>query len=106
MVFKFYVQRGRWYFKKIEMEAGADTLLDYLADGEEELELDIRVVPFDGSSILKYQNISEVQSGAYYYVEHYRNTRLDLLVWISDSFIFLFDEFKIPPFFHFSKVNK
>lgn len=87
------------------MLSGADTLLDFLAEGTDDLTLHIRTSPFQDAEQLKYQNMGDNNfTGAYYYIEYCKGIRVDLIVWLSDEFLFLFEENQIPSYFYFKKV--
>lgn len=102
----FYVRKGKWYFRDIEMQSGADMLLDFIADGKTEITLNINTAPFKGADEMKYQHLGDTGEvwGGYYYVETYKEHRIDLLVHLSDEFIFLFREIPIPPRFYFKLI--
>lgn len=101
---KFHVNRGKWFFRDIEMESGADLLLDFIADGKTEITLSISTAPTEGCDVMKYQHLDETQSGAYYYVENYKDFRIDLVVRLSEAFIYLFRELPIPHRFYFKPI--
>jgi hypothetical protein len=101
---KFYIERGRWYFRKKEMISGADTLLDYISDGDKQITLEIKETPFKNASQLKYQSMAELKEGAYYYIEYYEDIRKDIIEWLSDDFIFLFGYETFPTYFYFKKI--
>jgi len=104
--FKFYKESdGRWYIdlpewtgskSELEMVAGADNMLDYMAEGNNEVHAYISETAFEGSDILKLKGLADdIGNGAYYLMKNYKGIELNLSMWICDVCLFVFNN-KFP----------
>lgn len=99
------MKNGQWNFENTTIATGADLLFDYIADGRTRLHLDVRSSPFEDATELNYMGMAEDHlSGAYYYIEHYRGTRVDLVVFFTDEFLFI-PELTLPKTIYIKKIN-
>jgi hypothetical protein len=100
--FRFYKEAdGRWYIDlpewtgskaDLEMVAGADAMLDYMAEGGNEVNAYISEQEFEGCDYLRLEGKAEdIGSGAYYFMQKYRGIHIDLRVWLCDVTLFVFN---------------
>ena len=97
--FCFYKEpHGTWYIDLPEypgpkgdlaMVAGADDMLDYLAKGGKQVEVEMSELPFDGALVLDLVRIGEPGGGAYYKPVNYSIQS----VWLCDVTIFALQKF-------------
>ena len=107
--FRFYrvPETGRWYVDlpewegevaDLEMVMGADTFLDILAQGEDQVFVTLSVVPEEGDDKLvliepgKLEG-PEMGEGAWYKLESYRGIEYGLSMWLCDVTTFVFGYF-------------
>lgn len=99
--FKFYKEAdGRWYVDlpewpgskaDLEMVAGADAMLEYMAEGEGEVRVYISEEEFEGAETLRLEGKAEdIGSGAYYFMQRYRGINIDLKMWLCDVVLFIY----------------
>lgn len=86
----------------LQMVQGADTLLEYLAEGKERLALRFSIKPFEGASLMERMYVCETD-GAYYFIHSYNNIEINLPFWLCDVTKFVFGEF--PENIYFTKVK-
>lgn len=108
--YKFYKEAsGRWYIDlpfypgtqaDLEMVAGADSMLDYMAEGENKVSLLISEEEFEGGDLLGLTDILE--SGANYNLMIYRGVLLNINMWLCDVTKFVFGKF--PERLYISKI--
>lgn len=104
---RWYVDLPEWTGDKSELEmvSGADDMLNYMSDGENEVLLSVSVLPFDGSDKLIFlEEANELGNGAYYKLPIYRGIQIDLIMWLCNVTKFIFAD-KFPPILYFSKIN-
>ena len=109
--YKFYKEApNRWYIDlpewkgskaDLEMVAGADHMLDYMAEGENEVYLVISEEWFERADSLKLLQLNEY-SGADYFLEKYRGIDIQLKMWLCDVTKFVFGKF--PETIYISKI--
>ncbi len=82
---KWYVVLPEWTGRKsaLQMVSGADTLLDYMAEGKHEVTMYVEEEPFDGSECLTLIKKC-FWNGADYRIDTYKNYELNLKVWLCD----------------------
>lgn len=113
--FKFYKESdNRWYVDlpewtgtkaDLEMVAGADAMLEYMAEGNNEVSLYISEQEFDGCDHLRLEcKADDIGSGAYYFMQKYRGIQIDLRMWLCDVVLFVFDG-KFPTSIFISVTN-
>ena len=101
--FKFYKDEGTWYVDLPEWEgsradlamvSGADTMLDIISQGENDIKVLLSTEDFDGSNRLEFLRKSpEVGEGSWYLMKTYKGIEYDLELWLCDVTIFVFGEF-------------
>jgi hypothetical protein len=100
--FRFYKESdGRWYVDlpewpgskaDLEMVAGADAMLDYMAEGGNEVRLYISEKEFEGGDCLRLEGKAEdIGSGAYYFFHKYRGIHIDLRIWLCDVVLWVYE---------------
>ena len=99
--YKFYKEAsGRWYIDlpfypgtqaDLEMVAGADSMLDYMAEGENKVSLCISEEEYEGGDLLELIEI--LQSGANYYLMICKGVLLNINMWLCDVTKFVFGKF-------------
>jgi hypothetical protein len=96
----WFVDLPEWTGEKweLEMVSGADTFLDILSQGENEVHVTMSKEPFDGCEILHFQELgrlegSEMGTGAWYFLQNYSGIDYTLKMWLCDVTIFVFGEF-------------
>ena len=111
---RFYKEKtGRWYVdlpdwkglkEELEMVAGADSMLEHMAEGNSDVMLLISETPFDNSDVLSFNNLAtEIESGAFYRMEKYKGEEINLEMWLCDVTLFVFGKF--PEKLYVSKVD-
>jgi len=111
---KFYKETsGRWYVdlptwtgdkSELEMVYGADTMLDFISEGEDHVWMLLSVDKFDNSDELKFIRLAtELENGAFYEMKNYRGFEINLTPWLCDVTKFVFGDF--PEVIYFSKIN-
>jgi len=102
MNYKFYKEEdNRWYIDlpewtgskaDLEMVGGADTMLDYMAEGEFSVTLSISETEIDGYDLLSFvRETIEWENGAFYFLKAYNGIELNLEVWLCDVTRFVFN---------------
>jgi len=102
---------GRWYIDlpdwqgvkaDLEMVEGADTMLDYVGEGRNEVELTLAEEPFENSTALRLiEDYKDHVGGGIYLLEEYEGKTLNQQMWLCDVTRFVFG--KLPPFIYFKK---
>lgn len=101
--FRFYKEsNGRWYVdlpewtgrkEALEMVLGADSMLLYMAEGNDEVTLNISESYFENSDKLKFvMSAVDIGEGAYYRIEKYRGIEIGLDLWLCDVMLFVFND--------------
>lgn len=109
---KFYKEtNGRWYVdlpewpgskSDLEMVYGADTMLDYISEGEFDITLYVSEKEFENSNKLEYIRMAdEMENGAFYKINKYNGIDFEQEIWLCDVLKFVFDGF--PELLFFSK---
>lgn len=101
--FKFYKDEGTWYVDLPEWEgsradlamvSGADTMLDIISQGENDIKVLLSTEDFDGSNRLEFIRESpEVGEGSWYLMKTYKGIEYNLELWLCDVTIFVFGGF-------------
>lgn len=94
---------GRWFVDlpdwdggkdALEMVAGADTMLDIMAEGEREVILLLSERYFDNSDVLEFKSLAEdLGNGAYYKLEKYKGIEMNHELWLCDVTLFVMGKF-------------
>lgn len=93
---RWYVELPEWEGSKadLEMVAGADTMLEYMTEGESEVYIYLSVDKFEGSDKLEFIRLAtEIENGDFYKMNTYRGIELGLELWLCDITLFVFSEF-------------
>jgi len=104
---RWYVELPEWEGSKadLEMVAGADTMLNYMAEGNDHVNLYLSEEAFDGADKLEFIRMAtEIGNGAHYIMKSYAGIEFNLDVWICDVCRFVFG--KMPMEIYLSKYNK
>lgn len=102
--FRFYKEStNRWYVdlpewngpkSDLEMVDGADSMLEYMAEGSGEVRAILSTQKVDNVYHLKFvRETPEIGEGAQYYLEEYLGLTINLRVWLCDVTKFVFGEF-------------
>lgn len=88
----WYVDLPEWNGSKdeLEMVMGADTMLNIISQGENEVYLTISLEPFNGCSILKKIEDTPEVGGAIYLMESYKGIEYNLRLWLCEVTRFVF----------------
>ena len=101
---KWYIDLPEWTGRKaaLQMVSGADTLLDYMAEGKREVVMYVDEEEFSGCECLTLINKCW-WNGANYRIETYKNYYMHLKVWLCDVTKVVLGDF--PEKIYFIKVN-
>jgi hypothetical protein len=101
--FKFYKDEGGWFVDlpgwegnkaDLAMVSGADTMLDIISQGENDIMVLLSTEEFDGSNRLEFLRESpEMGEGSWYLMKTYKGIEYNLELWLCDVTIFVFGEF-------------
>lgn len=111
--FKFYKDQEGWFVDlpewkgekwELEMVSGADTFLDILSQGEDEVYVTLSDTKFDGCEVLEMTHLGRLEgpeygSGAWYIMEEYAGLRFGLSMWLCDVTKFVFGDFPLKIYF-------
>lgn len=103
---RWYVDLPEWIGSKadLEMVAGADTMLEYMAEGEDHVWLTLSETEFENSDKLDFVRLAtEWNNGAFYKLEKYRGIDLNIEIWLCDVTLFVLGSF--PNVIYISKSN-
>ena len=100
--FRFYKETdNRWYIDlpewtgskaELEMVSGADAMLEYMAEGSNEVYAYISETEFEGSDTLQLKGLAiDLGNGAYYFMQKYRGIEINLDAWLCDVTKFVFN---------------
>ena len=93
---RWYVDLHEWTGSKAELEmvSGADSMLEYMAEGEEQVWLILSEQEFENADKLEFLRLAtEIESGAFYKIEKYRGIKIGLEMWLCDVTKFVFGDF-------------
>jgi len=76
----------------LQMVMGADTLLEIIAQGENNVEVLFSTEPFEGSNVLNWSEDDLVIGGGYYELPTYMNIEYNLNIWLCDVTKFVFGD--------------
>lgn len=112
-IYRFYKEYINWFLdlpdwngnkEDLEMVLGADSLLEVLSEGNNEIHLSISEECFDGASKLDFNRFGEdYESGAFYNLRSYRNIEFDFEIWLCDVTLSIFDRFPESIYFNVIK---
>lgn len=93
---RWYIQLDEWTGSNddLEMVLGADTLLDIISEGENEVNCIISETYFEGSEKLEQIGLGdEFMGGSNYILKTYKGIGINLDVWLCDVTKFVFGYF-------------
>jgi len=93
---RWFVELPEWEGSKadLEMVAGADTMLEYMAEGNDHVNLYISEKEFEGADRLEMTRIAtELGNGAYYKIDKFRGIEIGLEMWLCDVTKYIFNRF-------------
>lgn len=106
--FRFYKETdNRWYIDlpewkgakaDLEMVSGADRMLEYMAEGESEVEVYISEEHFAGAYFLDLLDEYPPGAGADYILRMYKGIEFNLQMWLCDVTKFVFNKFPVRIF--------
>lgn len=110
----FYKEtEGRWYVdlpewngdkSDLEMVSGADAMLEYMAEGSNQIFVNMSESFFENSDEIIFKKMADdIGNGAYYYMDKYRGINIELDLWLCDVTKFVFGSF--PNIIFISKTN-
>ena len=100
--FRFYKETSnRWYIDlpdwtgskdDLEMVAGADAMLEYMAEGKNEVSVIVSETDFKGADVLNFVRMAdEIGNGAYYHFNSFKGVKIGLDMWLCDVVLFVFN---------------
>jgi hypothetical protein len=104
MIKRFYKEKdGKWYVdlpewtgskSELQMVGGADTMLDIIAEDDNEVYLQLSTEKSEGFDILQFMHLAtDYENGAFYHMPEYNGFKFDLKIWLCDVTLFVFKEF-------------
>lgn len=95
---KWYVDLPEWTGPKadLEMVVGADTMLEFMAQGikKDEVYLTVSEEEFNDSDKIDFiREAIEWENGAFYHLETYKGIKLNQEMWICDVIKFVYGYF-------------
>jgi len=93
---RWYIDLPEWTGSKAELEmvAGADSMLEYVAEGEGQVWLILSVDEFENADKLEYIRLAtEIENGAFYKLDKYRGVEVGAEMWLCDVTKFVFGDF-------------
>lgn len=103
---RWYVDLPEWEGTKAELEmvAGADTMLEYMAEGDNKVSIYMSEEPFENADEIVFKEIADdIGEGAYYKLNKYRGIEIGLDMWLCDVTKFVFGCF--PEKIYISAIN-
>ena len=105
--FKFYRDEIGWFVDlpewegekwELQMVMGADSFLDILSQGENEVFVTLSTEPFNNCEELSFQHLGaiegpEIGEGAWYILNQYLGIDFNLKMWLCDVTKFVFGNF-------------
>ncbi len=88
------------------MVEGADTMLEYVGEGTDEVILQLSEQPFYESSILKliHDYSGQTGGGGIYLLKEYKGEQLNQELWLCEVTEYVFG--KLPPVIYFTKAEE
>lgn len=93
---RWYVDLPEWEGPKsaLEMVDGADTMLEYMAEGLGEVRAILSTIKVDNAYHLHFlRETPEIGEGAQYHLDEYIGLTINLRVWLCDVTKFVFGDF-------------
>jgi hypothetical protein len=104
---KWYIDLPEWTGSKadLQMVCGADTMLDIIAEDDDEVHLSLSTEESEGSDVLNFMHLAtDWENGAFYHMPTYKGFVFNLKIWLCDVTLFVFGEF--PKNIYIKKINK
>lgn len=94
---RWYVDLPDWTGTKadLEMVMGADTMLEYMSEGEDKVRTSITLEESPGYDKLTLVEETPDAGGGYYLLDYYRGHNINLKMWLCDVTRYVFDG-KLP----------
>lgn len=92
----WFADLPEWEGSKVELQmvSGSDSMLEYMAEGENKVTTIISTEPLVGANELIFVSKAEdIGSGAYYLMKTYGGIEINLTLWLCDVTLFVFGEF-------------
>lgn len=92
----WYVDLPNWTGPKadLQMVCGADSMLEYMAEGEDSVWLYLSEEEFENADRLEFLRMAdEVDNGAFYRMPSYLGVEIGLEMWLCDVTKFVFGKF-------------
>ena len=103
-IYRFYKDEYGWFIDlpgwegekyDLQMVAGADTFLDLLSQGENDVYVTLSTEPFDDCEVLLFEHYGRLEAwelgeGAWYVLSTYKGQHYDLKMWLCDVTKFVF----------------
>ena len=104
--YRFYKDELGWFIDipewegdvwDLQMVSGADTFLDILSQGENEIYVTLSNKPFDGCEVLEFEHYGRLEAwelgeGAWYRLMSYKGVSYDLTMWLCDVTKYVFGD--------------
>ncbi len=104
--FRFYKDEEGWFVDlpewegtkgELQMVMGADSFLEILAQGENEIDVTLSTEPFQNAEVLHFLYVGRLEGpeygeGGWYYLKEYLGIPFDLKMWLCDVTKFVFGE--------------
>ena len=104
--FRFYKDEHGWFVDipewegdvwDLQMVSGADTFLDILSQGENEVYVTLSDKPFDGCEFLQFEHYGRLEAwemgeGAWYILTSYKGISYSLRMWLCDVTKYVFGD--------------
>ena len=104
---------GRWFAvlpdwtgdkSDLEMVLGADTMLEFMSEDNDEVSLFMSEDEFEGADKLEFIRFAvELNNGAHYKLNNYRGIDIEIDMWLCDVTKFVFGSF--PKVIYISVIN-
>ena len=105
-IYRFYKDEYGWFIDlpnwegekyDLQMVAGADTFLDLLSQGEDDVYVTLSTKPFENCEVLMFEHYGRLEAwelgeGAWYVLSTYKGQHYDLKMWLCDVTKFVFGE--------------
>lgn len=104
----WFVELPEWKGSKadLQMVAGADTMLEYMAEGGDRVWARLSEEFFVGSDEMKFiRTADEIGNGAHYKLDKFKGIDINLDIWLCDVTTFVFGKFPKIIYFASVKIN-
>jgi hypothetical protein len=104
----WFVELPEWKGSKAELQmvSGADTMLEYMAEGGDLVWARLSEEPFVGGDEIKFvRTADEIGNGAHYKLDTYKGIEINLNLWLCDVTTFVFGSFPTSIYLASVKIN-